>query len=374
MVTTTDTNTIDTTTTETGTHVEPDGASPIEAYAGFVAGQATAAANAVLVALGDQLGLWKAMAGAGALSSAQLAERTGLHERQLREWLASQAANGFLDYDPAADTFTLSEAGGLVLADEDSPLLLVGAFQGVGALARELPALRRSFETGEGYAWHDRDPELWDVQERFSRPLMRQFLIDVWLASVPGLLDRLEAGIQVADIGCGYGDSTILLAERFPASRFTGFDFHDHSIARARQAALDAGVTNVAFEVAAADEVPGGDDDLVLFVDSLHDMGDPVAAAEHARRRLAPNGLVVSLDPSSADSLGENLANPMAGLMYAVSTFLCTPTAISQHGPASLGAMAGEAALRQVLVDAGFGRVQRVAPDAPMNMVLVARP
>jgi SAM-dependent methyltransferase len=349
----------------------------LEAFTGVVGAQATAAMNGLLVALGDRLGLWKALAGAGPVTSAELAERTGFDERQLREWLSAQAANGFLACDPKAATFTLSDEAAMVLAHEDSPALMIAAFQGLVPVARTLPALEHAFRTGDGLSWQDRDPEMWDVQERFGRPLQHAFLIDVWLAAVPGLLDRLEAGITVADVGCGYGGSTVLLAERFPASRFVGFDFHDHSIVQARNAARRAGVgARASFEVASADRFPGdarGDGyDVVLFVDCLHDMGDPVAAIRHARSTLAPGGVVIALDPSSHDTLAENLADPFMATMYVVSTFLCTPAAVSQHGPHALGAACGEGAMRQVLHDAGFTKVQRVADGAPFNMVLVA--
>jgi SAM-dependent methyltransferase len=347
----------------------------LDAFVGFAGTQATAAVNAVLVALGDRLGLWKALAGAGPVTSNDLADRTGLDERHLREWLAAQAANGFLACDPVAGTFTLTPEAALVLAHEESPMLLIAAFQGIPALGRSLPALEHAFRTGDGIPWHAHDSEMWDVQERFSRPVQQAMLVDVWLASVPGLVERLEAGAKVADIGCGYGGSTILLAERFPTSRFAGFDFHDHSIVQARNAARRRGVGDrVTFEVADAASFPGHDYDLVLFVDCLHDMGDPLAAARRARSTLAPDGVVVTLDPVSADTFALNMENPMAGMMYAVSTFLCTPTAASQHGPCALGALGGPTALLNVLSDAGFTNVERVAPDAPFNMILVAHP
>lgn len=346
----------------------------LESFMGHVGAQATAATNAVLVGLGDKLGLWKAMAGAGPVTAAELAAGSGIAIRYAQEWLASQAANGFLDYDADGATFSLSPEAAMVLADEDSPALMIGAFQGVATLSRLLPTLEDAFRTGDGIAWTDHDPEFFDVGARITGPCQRQFLIDVWLAAVPGLHDLLTRGATVADIGCGYGTSTILLADAFPASRFTGFDFHDHSIAHARQAARNAGVTDrVDFEVADALTFPGDSYDLVLFVEALHDMGDPVAVARHARDTLAPDGVLVTLDPVAGDSLAENLADPMAGLNYAVSTFLCTPTSLAQHGPHALGGMAGEGALRQVLLDAGFSHVERVAPDAPINMILTAR-
>lgn len=360
------------TTTDKPTEIDP---AALEAFMGHVGAQATAAVNAALVGLGDRLGLWQAMAENGPVTPAELGDATGTAPRYLEEWLAAQTANGFVVYDATRGRFSITPEAALVLAVEDSPALMIGVFQGVNALGRVIPTLEKAFRTGDGIAWPDHDTEFFDVQARFSRPLQRQFLIDVWLASVPGLHERLSAGAKVADIGCGYGNSTILLAEAFPASTFTGFDFHDHSIARARQAARDAGVADrVTFEVADARQFPGDGYDVVLYVDSLHDMGDPVASAAHARRVLAPDGIVVTLDPVAGDSLAENLADPMAGLMYAISTFLCTPTAVAQHGTHALGAMGGEAAISAVLTEAGFSSVERHAPEAPMNMILVARP
>jgi SAM-dependent methyltransferase len=351
--------------------IDPDA---LEAYTGLAGLHLTAATTALLVGLGDRLGLWKALDEAGAITSVELAARTGYDERYLREWLAAQAASGFVTHDPATGTFVLGPEGALVLAREDSPALLAGGFQGLTELAAIVPALGDAFRTGDGIAWSARDAGVSDVQERFSRPLLGQFLVGVWLASVPGLTDQLTAGTTVADVGCGYGTSTILMAQAFPASTFRGFDFHDHSIARARRAAADAGVADrVTFEVADAASFPGDGYGLVLFADSLHDMGDPVAAARHAGSVLRDGGVVVTLDPVAGDSIGENLANPMAAMFYAISTFLCTPTALAQPGHHALGAMGGEAALRQVLVDAGLDRVERVAPESPFNMVITGR-
>jgi ubiquinone/menaquinone biosynthesis C-methylase UbiE len=360
-----------TTTTENPTAIDPEA---LEAFTGFVGAQATAAMNGLLVALGDHLGLWKALAGAGPVTAYEVAARTGLDERLLREWLAAQAANGLLTCDAEAATFTLGNEAAMVLAHEDSPMLLAAAFQGLAPVARSLPALESAFRTGDGVAWQDRDPEMWDVQERFGRPMQHAFLVDVWLAAVPCLLEQLESGITVADIGCGYGGSTVLLAERFPESRFIGFDFHDHSIVQARNAARRAGVgARVSFEVAGADSFPGDGYDAILFIDCLHDMGDPVAAVRHARSVLAPGGVVVTLDPAAHDTLGANLADPFMATMYVVSTFLCTPTAAAQHGPMTPGASAGEAVMRGVLRNAGFDSVERVADGAPFNMILVAK-
>jgi ubiquinone/menaquinone biosynthesis C-methylase UbiE len=346
----------------------------IEAYTGLVAAHATMAINATLVTLGDQLGLWKAMAGAGPLSVEALADRAGVTPRYLREWLSAMAASGFVGYDGATEAFELSDAGASVLADEESPALFIGPFQFLPLISDMLPALRTGFRAGTGFSWLDRDPDFCDAEERFSRPLHRALLVDVWLASVPGLHDKLRAGARVADIGCGYGRSTIELAKAFPASTFVGFDFHDHSIAKAREAAMAEGVADrVTFEVADARTIPGDGYDLALFCDALHDMGDPAAAARRAHDVLAPGGQLVTLDPrAGGDSLADNLTDPFAPMLYAVSCFICTPSAIAQDGPEVLGALGGEAALRRVLGDAGFATVERHGHDAPLNMVLVA--
>lgn len=356
---------------QAGAVLPPDG---LEAYAGLIGQQATSALNSLLVHLGDRLGLWKALAAGGPTSASRLATRTGLSERLLREWLSAQAANGLLSYEAEGDRFTLPPAGAAVLADEDSPALFIGAYQMLAVFYAAVPDLEQAFRTGSGYSYTRWADGLHDAEERFTRPFHHGLLVDVFLAGVPGLVAKLEGGATVADVGCGYGTSTVLLAERFPASRFVGFDIHDHAIARAREAASRAGVdSRVRFEVAAAADIGGDGYDLVLFCDSLHDMGHPVAAALRARQALAPGGMLVTLDPAAAgDSLAENLADPMAAAFYAVSTVLCTPAAMSQPGGHAYGAMAGERLLRDVLAQAGFDHVERFAPDAPLNMVLAA--
>jgi SAM-dependent methyltransferase len=360
--------------TDPATAVDPAAVDPaaVEAYTGLVGGHATFAINSLLVSLGDQLGLWKALASSGAVTADQLAATTELDGRYLREWLSAMTASGFLQHDPSAGTFTLPPAGAAVLADEDSPALFVAPFQMLPHMAAQLAALRTGFRSGTGFGWLDRDDDFHDAEERFSRPFHRGMLVDVWLASVPGLLDELGAGARVADVGCGQGRSAIELAKRFPESTIVGFDIHDHSIARARGLAMAEGVADrVTFEVADARSLPDEGFDVVLMCDALHDMGDPVAAARRAHEVLRPGGRLVTLDPRAAgDSLAENLADPMAATFYAVSCFICTPAAIAQDGPVALGALAGEAAIRGVLADAGFDRIERSAPDAPMNMVL----
>ena len=361
------------TTTQTPQSAPPDIAA-IEAYTALAAGHATMAINAALVTLGDRLGLWKAMAGAGSLTVGALASVAGVTERYLREWLSAMTASGFIAYDELSDTFELPGAGAAVLAAEDSPALFIAPFQFLPLINEMLPALADGFRSGAGVSWLDRDSDFCDAEERFSRPFHRALLVGVWLASVPGLTERLAAGAKVADVGCGYGRSTIEMAKAFPNSTFVGFDFHDHSIARGREIARAEGVADrVSFEVADARALPGDRYDVVVFCDSLHDMGDPVAAARRAREILSPGGVLVSLDPKAAgDSLAANLGDPFAPMLYAVSCFICTPSAMAQNGPEVLGALAGEGALRRVLSDAGFTRIERHGHDAPLNMVMVA--
>jgi ubiquinone/menaquinone biosynthesis C-methylase UbiE len=348
----------------------------LEAYTGLVAGHATFAVNSLLVGLGDQLGLWKAMAGAGPLTVPELADRADVTPRYLREWLSAMTASGFLGYDAGTETFTLSDAGAAVLADEDSPALFVGPFDFLPLMVEALPALRSGFRSGVGFSWVDREDAFHDAEERFTRPLHRGLLVDVWLASVPGLLADLEAGAVVADVGCGQGRSTIELAKRFPSSTFVGIDLHDYVIAKARALAMAEGVADrVRFEVADARDLPAAEGtgyDAVLLFDALHDMGDPVAAARSAHAALRPGGRLVTLDPRSpGDALEDNLGDPFAAMLYAVSCFVCTPSALSQGGPEALGALPGEAAMRRVLADAGFATVERHGHDAPINMVVV---
>jgi SAM-dependent methyltransferase len=261
-----------------------------------------------------------------------------------------------------------------VIAIDESPASLIGVVPSLAALWQALPTVAGFFQTGAGMGWGDYDPSLTEAQARFTRPLYRASLTSAWIPSVPGLADRLAMGARVADVGCGHGVSTILAAEAWPASSFIGFDVDPSSIERARAAAAAAGV-RAEFGVADAGAFAGDQYDLILLLDCLHDMGDPVAAAAHARSALAPDGVVLAVEPLAADRLEDNLTNPYARIGYAISTLVCTPSALAQAGGAALGAMAGETRLRQVLADAGFSRVDRIAEAmAPFNIVLAARP
>jgi ubiquinone/menaquinone biosynthesis C-methylase UbiE len=348
----------------------------VEEAVGKVFGELGVGLTGPLVVLGDRLGLWAAMAGAGPMTPDELAGRTGTVERYVREWLRGVAVAGYAGYDPAAGTFTLSDEMALVLATDDSPASLVGVFPGFVAIWKDLDTIEGFFRTGGGMSWGDHHPALNDAQARFTRPLYRAALVDAWIAALDGVTGLLRAGGKVADIGCGQGTSTIMMAERFPVSSFTGFDHSDAVVAAARKVADDAGLAGrVSFEVADADGFPGHGYDLVCFTDSLHDLGDPAAAAAHARSALAPGGTVMVIEPLAADRFEDDFTNPYARVGYAISTMVCTPSSLAQPGAAALGAMAGETRIRRVLADAGYTRVRRVAQEAaPFNIVLEARP
>jgi SAM-dependent methyltransferase len=352
----------------------------VEEAVGKVFGELGVGVTGPLIVLGDRLGLWAAMAGSGPVTPGQLAARTGTVERYVREWLRGVAVAGYVGYDPADGTFTLSSEMALVVAGEDSPASLIGVFGGFPGLWNDLDTVEGFFRSGGGMGWGDHHPAINDAQARFTRPIYRAALVDGWIAALDGVTARLQAGgARVADIGCGQGTSTNLMAERFPASAFTGFDHSDALIATARKAAADAGVSGwVSFEVADATSfpaAPGPGYDLVTFTDCLHDMGDPVAATARAREALAPGGTTMIIEPLAADRLEDDFTNPYARIGYAISTMVCTLSSLAQPGAAALGAMAGEARLRQVLTEAGYTCVRRVAQQAaPFNIVLEARP
>jgi 2-polyprenyl-3-methyl-5-hydroxy-6-metoxy-1,4-benzoquinol methylase len=320
------------------------------------------------VLIGDKLGLYLAMAGAGPLTPAELATRTGARERYVREWLSAQAAGGYVTYDPATGRFTLPPEQAFLLIDADLP----GAFQlSVGSI-RDEPKITDAFRTGAGVGWHEHDAGVYEGCERFFRPGYAMNLVSQWIPALDGVKTRLEAGGRVADVGCGHGASTIIMAQAFPRATITGFDYHPASIEAARQAADKAGVGDrVSFEVTAAKGYPGTGYDLVTFFDCLHDMGDPVGAARHVRKSLATGGVWMLVEPFANDRLEDNL-NPVGRLYYAASTLLCTPASLSQEVGLALGAQAGENRLREVLTQAGFTRVRRVA-QTPANMILEVR-
>ena len=345
----------------------------LEAFVGHLATEIGAALNLALVNIGDRLGLYKAMADAQPVSAAELAARTATHERYVREWLNAQAASGFVTYDPTADAYVLPVEHAFVLADDASPLAMGGIFEAAGALIDARERVEERFTTGGGLGWHEHGHHLFCGTERAFGATYRGQLVSHWLPALDGVVERLEHGGRVADVGCGHGAATILMAQAFPASRFTGYDAHPESIAVARERARDAGVADrVAFEIATAEHMPEADCDLVCFFDALHDMGDPVAAAHRAQRALAPGGTCLVVEPYAADRIEDNL-NPIGRLYYGFSTLVCTPGALSQPGGTALGTQAGEARLRDVLVAGGFRSVRRAAAT-PLNLVLEARP
>jgi ubiquinone/menaquinone biosynthesis C-methylase UbiE len=331
-----------------------------------------ATTNAALIRIGDRLGLYKALASGGPQTSAELAKRTGTAERYVREWLSAQAAGGYVTYDPNGAKFSLSEEQAFTMADETSPAFLPGAFQLALAAARSEEQLAEKFKTGEGMGWHEHHHELFVGTERFFRPGYAANLVSAWIPSLEGVDAKLKSGGKVADVGCGLGASTILMAKSYPKSEFVGFDYHDKSIESARQRAKEAGVGDrVRFEIAKAKEYPGNDYDFVTFFDCLHDMGDPVGAARRIRQALTPDGSWLLVEPNASDTVEGNF-NPVGRLYYSGSTFLCVPNGLSQPGGYALGAQAGESAIREVAREAGFTRFRRAA-QSPFNLVYEIR-
>ena len=335
-------------------------------------GEMGAAMNAALVLIGDKLGLYKAMAGAGPISSAELAAKTHTTERYVREWLAAQAAGGLVTYDAASQKYTLPPEQAFALADEMSPVFLPGAYYIISACLKDEAKITDAFRNGNGVGWHEHDSCLFTGTERFFRPNYRAHLINEWIPALEGVEAKLKAGARVADIGCGLGTSTILMAQAYPKSTFVGFDYHPESIQLAREAARSAGVSDrVKFEIGKAKDYPGKDYDFVAFFDCLHDMGDPQGAARHVLETLNPQGTWMIVEPFANDKLEDNL-NPIGRIFYSASTMLCTPASLSQEVGLGLGAQAGEARLTGVLKAAGFTRVRRAA-ETPFNIILEAR-
>jgi SAM-dependent methyltransferase len=302
-----------------------------------------------------------------------LAERTGTDERYVREWLNSQAAGEYVQYEPSTGRYSLSEEQAFALADEKSPAYLPGAFLLAVSALRAVPQITERFRTGEGFGWHEHDHGLFRGTELFFRPGYAANLTSSWIPALDGVEAKLKAGAKVADVGCGLGASTILMAQTYPASTFVGYDYHGGSIELARQRAEEAGVTDrVKFEVARAKDYPGGGYDFVAFFDCLHDMGDPVGAAAHVRETLSPDGTWMVVEPFAGDKVEDNL-NPVGRIYYSASTLLCTPASKSQEVGLALGAQAVEARLREVVTGGGFGQFRRAA-ETPFNIVYEAKP
>ena len=345
----------------------------LNAFMGRAVGDMGAAMHAVLVLMGDRLGLYKAMADSMPVTPAELAKKTGTTERNVLEWLNANAASGYVVYDAAAQTYTLPPEQALALAVENSPAFLPGAFQIISACFNDAPKVEEAFRTGKGMGWHEHHHDLFHGTERFFRPGYIANLTTNWIPALDGVEKKLKAGAKVADIGCGLGASTILMAKQFPKSEFHGFDYHAGSIELAKEAAKKEGVADrISFEVASAKGYPGKDYDFVAFFDCLHDMGDPKGAAAYVRSTMKPDGTWMIVEPFAEDATEAN-HNPVGRVFYSASTLLCVPASMSQEVGAALGAQAGEGRIKEVVTSGGFSRFRR-ATQTPFNLVFEARP
>lgn len=344
----------------------------LNALVGKLVGDLGISLSGASILLGDRLGIYKAMADGAPLTPTQLAKKTGLHERYLREWLCGQAASGYVDYDPEKDVFSLSPEQAMAFAEEGSPAFFAGAFDVVQSTYLDEPKVADAFRTGKGVGWHEHSKCLFSGTERFFRPGYNANLVANWIPKLDGVEAKLKAGAKVADVGCGHGASTIVMAQAYPKSKFFGFDYHQPSLDRAKALAKEAGVEDrITFAQANAKDFPAKDYDLVAFFDCLHDMGDPVGAGKHVKQTLAKDGSWMIVEPFANDNLKDNL-NPIGRVFYHASTFICTPASLSQEVGCGLGAQAGERRLRQVATEAGFRQFRR-ATETPFNMIFEVR-
>lgn len=345
----------------------------LDILVGKLLGDVGACVTGSLIVLGDHLGLFRVMGNGDPYTSEALSQETGIRERYLREWLSALAAAGYVEYDHGTDSFSLTAEQATTLSDEESPAFFAGAFEVVQSLWMDEPKVEEAFRSGKGVGWHEHSNCLFRGTERFFRPGYNANLISSWIPALNGMTAKLEQGANVADVGCGHGASTILMAEAYPKSHFVGFDYHEPSVERARKAAADAGVDDrTEFQRATAKDFPGEGYDLVAMFDCLHDMGDPVGAGRHVKEKLAKDGIWLIVEPFAHDTLKENL-NPVGRIYYGASTMVCTPASLSQEVGLGLGAQAGELRLRKVALDAGFTRFRR-ATETPFNMVFEVRP
>jgi SAM-dependent methyltransferase len=343
----------------------------VDELVGKLLGDLGAALGAALVAVGDELGLYRSLAELGSATADELARDAGIDARYAREWLSAQAAAGYVDYEPATDRFFLNDAQRLAFAEPDSPAHFLGGFEIARSLYSDLPTLIDAFRSGRGVGWHEHDPHLFCGTERFFRPGYIANLATSWIPALEGVEERLARGGRIADVGCGHGASTLLMARAYPNAEVVGFDYHAPSIAAAERAAEAAGVSDrVRFEVASAKEFVGRYD-LVCIFDALHDMGDPVGAAGHIREALAPGGTWMLVEPVAGDRLEHNL-NPVGRVYYAASTLICTPASRSQEVGLALGAQAGPRRLEEVVREAGFTHFREAARTA-VNLVFEVR-
>jgi ubiquinone/menaquinone biosynthesis C-methylase UbiE len=340
----------------------------LEPLLGKVVNELGAASNAALVILGDKLGLFRGLSD-GAKTSDELAKATGTHERYVREWLSAQAASGFIGYDATSRKFSMSPEQAAVFADEGSSVCMVGGFHLLTAVYHDEPRLGEAFKSGRGLGWGEHCNCLFCGVERFFRPGYKAHLVADWLPALEGVVAKLKRGARVADVGCGHGVSTLLMAEAFPNSEFVGIDFHEASIAHAKASA--SGLRNIRFETARAQDFSGSGFDLVTMFDALHDMGDPQGAVAHIRKSIKADGTLMLVEPAAGDTLADNL-NPVGRVYYAGSTHICVPTSLNQEVGAALGAQAGEKKLSEVIRRGGFSQVRK-AVATPFNMVLEAR-
>lgn len=342
-------------------------------FVGKFVGDLGAALHAPTVILGEKLGLYRAMAASGPLKPSELAAKTGTKERYVAEWLAAQAAAGYAMYDHVTERYFLTTEQSFTLANEDSPAYLPGAFYIASAVFKDEQKLVDAFRTGRGFGWHEHDANLFDGTEKFFRPGYAANLVSSWLPALEGILPKLERGAHVADVGCGHGSSTIIMAKSFPNSSFVGYDYHELSIQAARKAAEEAGVGDrINFAVARASSYPGENYDLVTIFDALHDMGDPVGAAKHVYSSLKNDGTWMIVEPMANETVQDNL-NPVGRVFYSASTMLCTPASISQEVGLALGAQASESRICEVVKQGGFSRFRRAA-QTPFNRIFEARP
>ena len=342
----------------------------LNTFLGRAVGDLGAAISATLMLVGDRLGLYRALAASPA-TPADLAQRTHTHERYIREWLANQAAGGYVTYDADSGRYSLDDAQALCLASPDSPVDLAGAYYIVEAAFHALERTTENFRTGQGMEWGEHHACLFHGTERFFRAGYHAHLLTEWLPALDGAVEKLGHGARVADVGCGHGASTLLLARAFPHSQFVGYDYHADSVRTANERASAAGIRNARFEAADAVGYDEEDLDLVTFFDCLHDMGDPIGAARHAYQALKPDGHCLLVEPFAGDHVQDNL-NPVGRVYYGASSQICVPVSLARHGPA-LGAQAGQARLQQVMAEGGFRRFRRAA-ETPFNLVLEARP
>jgi 2-polyprenyl-3-methyl-5-hydroxy-6-metoxy-1,4-benzoquinol methylase len=349
--------------------VDPD---KLNAFMGKFVGDLGAGMHAALAVMGDRLGLYKAMAAAGPQTSSELAKKTGTSERYLREWLNAMAAGGYVSYDGAGNKYFLNDEQAFTLADETSPAYLPGAFQVISAVFASAPKIADAFKSGSGVGWHEHHPDLFVGTERFFRPNYAANLVTNWIPALEGIEAKLKKGGKIADVGCGHGASSILMAQAYPNSEVVGFDYHPASIETAKERAKQAGVSNrTRFEVASAKSFAGQGYDLVTFFDCLHDMGDPAGAAKHVHQSLAQDGSWMVVEPMAGDTLESNL-NPVGRVFYSASTMICCPASKAQEVGLALGAQAGEKRLTEVIKSGGFKHVRRAA-ETPFNLILEAR-